>query len=221
MTTERRRQGPATTDSLVVGLALATAVALVLAAGGATAVASAQSGGDPGETALTVVLPETPDGLAGYQLTLEVDGATVTGASYPDAYQPTTEPSISSDGQSVALEAADVSDGIQAGDGDVTLATVTVEGLDGEQPGVSVTDAAIDADGGDRIDPDSVTVSVEGSDGTDVRTGNGSDDESTDGSTDGASEDGGETPGADGPGFGVLAAAVGGLLGIGTILRRR
>lgn len=196
-------------------------VAVFLAVGlvvGATTVV-AQSG--EGDATLEVALPETPDGLAGYQLTIALDGGTVTGASYPDAFQPTTEPEIGSDGRTVALEAADVSNAISAGDGEVRLATVTVEGLDGEQPAVRVTDAEIDADGGDRIDAASVVVSVQGASETDVRTGDGDDGGTSVGdATGGDDTTPGDAPtGAGGPGFGILAA-VGALLAIGILTRR-
>lgn len=213
MTTDGRRWDATAANGRALLLALSLVVGVAVGAG--TAVAGAGAGATDGETTIEVTLPEVPDGLSGYQLTLEVDAGTVTGASYPDAFQPTTEPSIADDGRSVSLEAADVSNAVRPGDGEVVLATVSVADP-GERPSVRVTDGAIDADGGDRIDPETVRVTVEGVDGTDLRTDvdDGGD------SADGGPTDGGETTAADGPGFGALVA-VGCLAGIGVLLRRR
>jgi len=195
-----RPRGPAATVAVLLALAAAAAA---IAAG--PAAATAADGTD--ETTVVVALTDAPDGLAGYELTLELEAGTVVNASYPDAFRPTTDPAIAGDGRSVTLEAADVADRITAGDSPVRLATVRVRGVDGT-PAVSVRDASIDADGGARIDPANVTVSAAGSDTQDPSTDAGS---STPGPTgtgaDGTATDGGtEAQGADGPGFGPLAA---------------
>ena len=121
-------------------------------------------------TNLSVVLTEAPDGLAGFELTVELDTpsvANVTGVAYPDRFGLTTEPRIAADRQSVTVEAADLNDSVGPGGTDVTLATVALTGTDGGgSTGVSIVDAQVDADGGDRIaageDPEEVTVELLG-----------------------------------------------------------
>lgn len=223
MTTDGQRRDATPTEGRALAFTFALAIVIAVAPVVGAGVASAGAGAADGETTVEVTLPEAPDGLAGYQLTLELESGTVTGASYPEAFQPTTEPSIADDGRSVALEAADVSNAIQASDGEVVLATVSV--ADAERPSVTVTDAAIDADGGDRIDPDGVAVSVQGPDGTtptdDRSDAPSTEDDASGDASAGSGGSGGEPPTeADGPGFGVLAV-LGALLGIATLARRR
>lgn len=111
----------------------------------------------PGEQAtLELALSAVPDGLSGYQLTLELSPdarASVVDASYPEAFGHTSTPAIGPAGQSVTLEAVDLHDAVSAGDGDVTLATVDVRGEDAGETTASVTELQADADGGARIDP--------------------------------------------------------------------
>ncbi|MFB6085103.1 MAG: PGF-CTERM sorting domain-containing protein [Halorientalis sp.] len=175
---------------------------------------------------LRLALTRAPAGLSGYEVTLSLSEpgvAEITNASYPDAFQLTTEPRIADDGQRVTLEAA-VTD-TPPGARNVTLATVTVAGTGGGTTAVRVTDAQIDADDGSRVAPayDAGSVAVEplandggaGSDGSDGA-GNGpsrdpADDPGGDGST---------TPtGAAGPGFGAVVALA--ALLIAPLLARR
>jgi hypothetical protein len=123
---------------------------------------------------LTVVLAEAPDGLAGYELTLALGApgvANVTGVEYPARIGLTTDPRISADGQSVTVEAADLNDSVGVGASNVTLATVAVTGDEGGSTPVTIEDAQVDADGGDRIaagtNPEAVTVEPLASESTD------------------------------------------------------
>jgi hypothetical protein len=134
---------------------------------------------------------------------LETRGiATVTNASYPKQYGLTTEPAITPDGQSVTLEAADLSGEVTAGATDVLLASVTVSGADAGETQVALTDVQVDADGGARVDaatePGVVRV---GSDGTTGSEGTSPVDSTRNGATDSDtnpesnSGDAGPTPG--------------------------
>ncbi|WP_222919854.1 hypothetical protein [Natrinema sp. SYSU A 869] len=111
---------------------------------------------EPGDTAThRLVLTEAPNGLAGFETTLEFadDTATVSNASYPEEYRPTTDPIMSADGQSVTVEAADLTDEVTSGATNVTLATIEVRGTDARSTALRVTDAQVDADGGSKIAP--------------------------------------------------------------------
>lgn len=156
--------------TLVLFAALGTSSAVALASGADATDATANASGD---ATVQVALDDAPEGLAGYKLELTVDGGTVTGASYPDHYQPTTDPIVSDDGRAVTIEAADVQDAVEDGASDVRLATVEAEALDGQSLEVSVRDAQLDADGGTRIDPAAVTFAVDG--GQDAGAGTPSD----------------------------------------------
>jgi hypothetical protein len=153
----------------------AAALALLLVATAAPSVAAASTAEDTGgaagaerltvsnatvdanETAtIEVTLEEAPDGLAGFEVTLELDApsvANVTGASYPSAYGMTTDPRIGRDGDAVTLEAIDLDDEVEPGATDVTLATVAVTGATSGTTDVEVSDLQIDADDGSRIQP--------------------------------------------------------------------
>lgn len=117
-----------------------------------------------------IALTDAPDGLAGFEFTLELSGdaATVSNASYPDAYGLTTEPITSADGRSVTVEAADLTDEVTPGATDVTLATVEVNATETTTGSTTlrVTESQVDADDGGRIEPalESGTLSV-GEDG--------------------------------------------------------
>ncbi|EMA30076.1 hypothetical protein [Haloarcula japonica] len=141
-------------------------VALVLLAGTVPALATGQStpkisieAGSvaAGETTtVPVVLTTAPDGLAGYQLELAVDDPAVVrfeNASYPDRFGLTTDPVVSSDGGTVTLEAADLDGQIEPGASDVTLATVTLAGVDSGETQVTVASNQVDADGGGAVEP--------------------------------------------------------------------
>lgn len=228
MTRDTADSGRIRAAELVVAVALATAIVTSVGVAGVAATTSDTSGAtgqaqltnDSSGTAIAVVLPEAAEGLAGYELTLAVESGSVTGASYPDAFQPTTEPAIDGEGEAVTLEAADVSDRITAGATDVRLATVTVEGADGA-PTVTIRDASIDADGGGRIDVNAVRATAAGGsdDGQSLRSSDGGPAQGQPGDGNGTVETEAATTGGNGAGFGV---AVGGLaVGVIALLARR
>ena len=218
---------------LAVGC-LAVGLALVPAGAGATGtqaandstLAVADATVEPNEkTRARVTLDEVPAGLAGYEVTLELRStgvANVTGASYPDAYQPTTDPDIGPDGRTITLEAADLSGQVEPGATNVTLATVNVSGVEPGATEFVVSDLQVDADDGSRVAPsfDPGAVRVDGVGGATV-TANGGDATPTEGSSAAteASTGDGAAPAADtgrpastttgsGPGFGPVAALV-------------
>ncbi|AHF98652.1 hypothetical protein HALLA_07100 [Halostagnicola larsenii XH-48] len=112
---------------------------------------------DPQSTAThRIALTDAPDGLAGFEVTLalETEGvATIGNASYPDRFGLTTDPVVSSDEQTVTVEAIDLEDAVTSGETDVTLAEIDVTGVDHGETNLRVSDAQLDADGGDAIDP--------------------------------------------------------------------
>ncbi|WP_247731656.1 hypothetical protein [Halovivax limisalsi] len=171
------------------------------------------------EASVPVVLTQAPDGLAGYDLTLTIDGesgASFEDATYPDAFGLTTDPVLDADGQSVTVEAADLDDEIAAGAEDVALATIEVSPPKSGDIAIQVTDAKVDADDGSAIDvrPDTGTVSVErAGDGRSPGSSGGPTDQDDSGSANSRPDDTGsgddESVLADEvPGFGPLAAVL-------------
>ena len=137
-----------------------------------------------GTATVRVVLTRAPGGLSGFDATLELaagGAARVTGASYPEACRPTTEPVVSADDRSVDVKAADLSDAVTPGATDVTLATVRISGVAPGTTKLRVTDLQVDADDGGKVRPapKSGTVTVAsgnaavrtGTDGAGRRTG--------------------------------------------------
>jgi hypothetical protein len=168
-------------DTDLVRLAVIGAVLLTLGASVLTGTAAAQTESDdptirvssatvqPDETAtVDVVLTSAPDGLAGYavDLSVEGEGAAITGASYPDTFGLTSEPTVVDDGTSVTLEAADLGENVQPGASDVVLATVELGGESGGETTLAVEPLQFDTDGGGSMTPTSesgtVTVSADG-----------------------------------------------------------
>ncbi|RKS82499.1 hypothetical protein BDK61_1807 [Haloarcula quadrata] len=146
------------TPLALVALVLLAGTVPALAAGQSTPAISIETGSvAAGETmAVPVVLTSAPDGLAGYQLKLSVDDPAVArfeNASYPDRLGLTTDPVISSDGETVTLEAADLDGQIEPGASDVTLATVQLTGVAGGETQVTVASSQVDADGGGVVEP--------------------------------------------------------------------
>ncbi|OAQ52726.1 hypothetical protein HTG_10390 [Natrinema mahii] len=207
-----RRPAVALVAALAIGAALVPASALATAASAGTVSATAAGGSsassgsivvtdatvEPDGTAVhRVALTDAPNGLAGFELSLELSGdaATIENASYPDEYRLTTDPVVSDDGESVTVEAVDLDDAVTPGASDVTLATVTVGGTEPGTAALAVTDARLDADGGSRIEPALETGTVTVADG-----GNGSESagESDDGgSAEAAANDGDDETGTD------------------------
>jgi len=109
---------------------------------------------DPGETAtLQIELDEMSDGLAGYDLQLELadDGvANITDVDYPSTFALASDPEFGPNNQSVGLEAA-IADVDTASN--VTLATLEIEGVRNGSTAVQIVDANVDAESGDRVTP--------------------------------------------------------------------
>nr|WP_049890503.1 hypothetical protein [Natrinema versiforme] len=195
-----KRTAAALLVALAVAVALVPIASLAVADAGATTAPATQTAAGPGlvvgdasvesgETAThRIALTDAPDGLAGFELTVELSGdegtATVANASYPDRYGPTTDPIVSADGQSVTVEAADLTDEVTPGASDVTLATIEVNGTDAGSTALEVTDLQIDADGGDRIDPslEAGTLTVDGGSASQNESGDSGDETESDGS---------------------------------------
>lgn len=170
-----------------------------------------------------VSLDRVPAGLAGFEVTLSLDAAdvaTVTGARYPDGYQPTTDPAIGESGRTVTLEAADLGKTVEPGATDVTLAFVTISGVGDGTAALDATEVQVDADDGGRVDPavDAGTVGV-GAGASDVASG-ASGDSGGPQDPDGNGLDAASVPGgATGLGLGALVLAAG-LVGVGVLVRR-
>ncbi|NUB90754.1 DUF839 domain-containing protein [Haloterrigena sp. SYSU A121-1] len=112
----------------------------------------AVSHGATGEVDLT--LSSIPDGLAGGRVTVSVEHAEVaeiTDASYHDALELTSEPSIG-DGSSVEFRFADLEDAIGATLDDVTLATLELEGVGTGTTDITIEVHSLDDDDGMAID---------------------------------------------------------------------
>lgn len=178
---------------------------------------------EPGENGtVRLSLDRVPDGLAGFAVTLSLDdpdAATVTGAGYPDDYQPTTDPAVDESGAAVTVEAADLGATVEPGATNVTLAVIDLAGEASGTAELAVTEAQVDADDGSKVDPtvDPGTVAVgpaavDGSDGDGETAGGGAAD--ADGSADDGSPD--ESGGNGGGGGGAVPPATTGL-GIGAL----
>ncbi|WP_226481295.1 hypothetical protein [Natrinema amylolyticum] len=209
-TSPRRRIG-ALVVALAVGLTVGLPVAVTAASGGSTpGIGATEANGSTTESSLVVAdatvepggtathriaLTDAPDGLAGFKITLELstEAATVSNASYPDTYGKTSDPIVSDDGQSVTVEAADLTDEVAPGATDVTLATVAVTGPDTGSTTLEITDVQADADGGSRIEPvlEAGTLTVD--DGTAVSSA-----QTADGDGDGGTDSGDGTDSSDG-----------------------
>jgi hypothetical protein len=136
-----------------------------------------------GTTTASIMLSGAPNGVAGYDITLNVAKsgvATVTDATIPDTFTaPGGGVSIADDGSSVTIRAADLQQNVQSGATDITLATVTLTGQSTGETGVSLSVNTIDDDNGSSmsLSTSGVTLSVTGSD-----TGDG-DEDGSDGPT--------------------------------------
>ena len=151
----------------------------------------AAAGADATETH-RVALTDAPEGLAGFELTLELastDVATVADAGYPDHFGMTTEPRVGADERTITVEAVDLDDEITDGATDVTLARIDVVGVGAGETELRVADLQVDADGGDAVEPslEAGTITVTGP-GTDAERGSGPDA----GGSNALSQDGGE-----------------------------
>jgi hypothetical protein len=108
-----------------------------------------------GTTTASIMLSEAPNGVAGYDLTLNVANAgvaTVTDATIPDTFiAPGGGISIANDGSSVTIRAADLQQNIQSGATDITLATVTLTGQSSGTTQVNLSIDTIDDDNGSSM----------------------------------------------------------------------
>ncbi len=120
--------------------------------------------GADGSTVATVRVDEAPDGIAGFQLDVGVadpEVVAVTGGSYPDTLGLTEDPVVADDGSAVTLKASDTEDAVEPGASDVVLATVDLASAGSGTTDLTATVQAMDADGGDAIDPVVETGAVE------------------------------------------------------------
>jgi hypothetical protein len=144
---------------VALGLAvLVVASASVAAAGTAanpTLSASSATTTVDEETTVNVTVSEVPDGLSGFNVTLQVadpDVGSVVDASINDEMG-LEEVAIVDDGAGVRLKAVDIDDVVQSGDGPVTLATVTLRGDATGSSALTIDVDQVDDDDGNRIDP--------------------------------------------------------------------
>jgi len=146
-------------------------------------------------TTVPVVVQETPDGIAGFNMSVQVDStenARITGASLNGDFA-FTDTSVSDDGSSIRLRALDTNREFESGANEVQLGTVTVEG---KQTGTTKLDPSVSTfndDTGSSVNPKTVAgqVTVNPADG------GGGDDGSDDGGVDEGSDDGSDDGGVD------------------------
>jgi len=190
--------------------AAVVALALVgLVAGGAAAGAQTTPTVEPGDATVAagetatveVSLSAAPDGLAGFNLTVEAtDGnATVVGANVDDEFGITT--ARAEDGRAT-LEGVDLDENVQAGATDVRLGTVTVRGESAGETDLSASVRRMDDDDGEAVAPETgpaaLTVTAGAgnvSNGSEAANGSadGPDAPTTSADADGG-DDGGTTP---------------------------
>lgn len=118
-----------------------------------------------GTTTARISLDRVPAGLAGFNVTLAFetdDVARVTNASYPDRFEPTSDPVVAASGRTVTIEGADLRSAVQPGATNVTLATVALAGTERGSTALTVSEMQVDADDGSKVAPtvESGSVSV-------------------------------------------------------------
>ncbi|MFB6161818.1 MAG: dockerin type I domain-containing protein [Halococcoides sp.] len=88
--------------------------------------------------------------------------ATITDASYPDAFGVTETPYIADDGSSVRLKVADTEDRIQSGATDIDFGTVTLSGRSAGEVRIDASVEEFDTESGDSVAPrvESATLPV-------------------------------------------------------------
>ena len=148
---------------LVVGVATGAAVG----AQSTPTVAPSDATVAVGETTTVAVpLSAAPDGLSGFNLTVEAAGenARVVDATVADEFGITTE--RVEDGRAT-LEGVDLGENVEAGAEDVRLGTVTVRGVGGGSADLAVDVRKMDDDDGEPVSPKTGTaeVTVTGDDG--------------------------------------------------------
>jgi|GEM_PF-4985838 len=185
--------------ALVVLVGLAVLCAPMIAASEHATMSVADATVTNGETAtVAVTLSEAPDGLAGFDVIVEVDDpgtATISDAAVDSGMSPSNA-SIASDGASVQLRAADGNKQFQAGDGPFTVATVSLRSEAVGETTLGIAVDQVDDDDGSRIDPavdgGRLTVTT-ADDETPTETETDTGDSGTGGDT------GGDDPGGDDP----------------------
>ena len=148
---------------LVVGVATGAAVG----AQSTPTVAPSDATVAVGETTtIAVPLSAAPDGLSGFNLTVEAAGenARVVDATVADEFGITTE--RVEDGRAT-LEGVDLGENVEAGAEDVRLGTVTVRGVGSGSADLGVDVRKMDDDDGEPVSPATGTagVTVTGDDG--------------------------------------------------------
>lgn len=189
-----RRPGIVVVAALLVTLA---GVPVATAQGDAVPLRVGDATVSPNGTAtVPVTLARAPAGVAGFDLTLAVADpavAQVGSASVADPLADVANVSIAPDGSTVRLAGLDGSGSVEAGAGEVRLATVTVRGVEAGTTGLRVEAVhALETDDGEPVPTthENGTVAVEA--GT-----------ATPPATDSATT---TTSGGSGPGFTALAA---------------
>lgn len=112
--------------------------------------------GRDGTVSGDVVLSDAPDGLAGYEITVEVADTSIvefTGATYPDVLGPVNQPQIAANGSAVTIAAADTDDRIPAGATDIRLGQVEVTAQNPGTTTTTITVDSVDDDAGNRVAP--------------------------------------------------------------------
>ncbi|WP_226021769.1 hypothetical protein [Halomicrobium salinisoli] len=131
--------------------------------GGPTLVIEDGQVGAGEQTTVGVNLTSLPNGLAGFEFALAVEGegARIAGGSVNERMQ-LSETNVSDGGRAVRFVGVDLNDEFEAGAGEVQLATVTVQGESRGDVEIGLDQAAFDSDDGGRINPavEAGTVSV-------------------------------------------------------------
>lgn len=131
--------------------------------GGPTLVIEDGQVGAGEQATVGVNLTSIPNGLAGFEfaVTVEGDSATIAGGTVNERMQ-LSETNVTGDGSAVRFVGVDLNDEFEAGTGEVQLATVSVQGQSRGDAELSLGEGAFDSDGGGRISPavESGTVSV-------------------------------------------------------------
>lgn len=204
----------------VVAVALGVAVAgtaVVGAQGDGPVVGVADATVDPGETTtVAITLDSAPNGVSGYSVNVSVADTsvtTVTNVSIGEQFDSLGGSSgVTEDGSTAYLSAADLSENVQSGASEVTLATVTVQGESAGSTALEPTVESMDNDDGSSVDPaveaGTVTVGDTGESG-----------DATEASDTATGGDGGTSSGF-GPGF-RLVVALFALVTVGLLARYR
>jgi endonuclease YncB( thermonuclease family) len=115
------------------------------------------------QTTGEIVLSSAPDGLAGFEVTVEVDDpdvATVEFGSYPGEFGRLVTDSDGGKDGTATFEAVDTDDAITPGATDVTLARFVVTGSSPGETDLTVSVEAMDDDEGAAIDPETSGAAV-------------------------------------------------------------